>query len=229
MKRADPKNMKKYFITGTDTGIGKTHISLGLLHAFNRKGFTTVGLKPLASGCHMTTAGLRNEDALAIQQIASVSLDYENINPFAFESPIAPYIAAQRLRQTLTLDNLLQACEKSLTTEADIAVIEGVGGWYQPLNDGENMIDFVTALDLSVILVVGMRLGCINHALLTYKMIRLYKVNLAGWVANCIDPEMLALEENIELLTDQFSAPLLAKVPYQQKSEDIQFNCGYLA
>lgn len=211
--------MRKFFITGTDTGVGKTHIACGLLKIFQQYGLSTIGLKPIASGCEKTLRGLRNQDALCLQQTATIKLPYENINPIALEPAIAPHIAAQQIKQILSAASLITACEPVLNYPADICVIEGAGGWYTPLNKHETMADFVVALNTPVVLVVGVRLGCLNHALLTQQAIINCSVKLHGWVANCLEKNMEGIEENIELLKTRLSAPLLGMVPYNKDAD----------
>lgn len=215
--------MKCYFVTGTDTGVGKTHISEGLLHVLNQEGLLTIGLKPIASGCLHTPEGYRNTDAVTLQSAASVYLPYEYVNPFAFKDPIAPHIEAELIGKCLTSERLLRVCKPALSANAEIGIIEGIGGWFVPLNDHETMADFVKALNVPVILIVGMRLGCLNHTLLTCEAIQAMGIKLAGWVANCINPEMLMLEANILALESRIEAPLLAKVDYGVRPEEIQF------
>lgn len=190
--------MKKIFIAGTDTEIGKTYVSKQLLLAYNQQGYSTIGLKPVASGCKRINNQLYNEDTLALQEAASIKLSHDEITPFAFEPAIAPHIAAQEAGNQLSVNNITNALSQTINkTNADICIIEGCGGWYTPLNSKESMADVVTALDLPVILVVGIRLGCINHALLTEQAILKDGANLMGWIANPIDPHMLVAEENI--------------------------------
>ncbi|HYF97868.1 MAG TPA: dethiobiotin synthase [Coxiellaceae bacterium] len=210
---------KRLFITGTHTDAGKTYAACALLNSFNQRGFSTLGLKPVASGAIMTADGLRSQDALALQSASSLKLDYQHVNPFLFEPPIAPHIAAQAAQQNLSVKNLMAACETALEQNVDCIVIEGAGGWLVPLNDQEYLADFAEALAAEIILVVGMRLGCINHALLTLRDIEQRGLSLAGWIANCIDPDMLHLEENIEFLQAHISAPLLATLPHQAEAD----------
>ncbi len=198
---------KKFFITGTDTGVGKTYMAAKLLADFNKQGLSTVACKPIASDSEMTKNGLRNSDALILQKAASIKLPYTEVNPITFAPPIAPHIAAAQVNQKLTVKKLITACQPALNYKSDVLIIEGVGGWYVPLNDKETMADFVKALDLSVILIVSIRLGCLNHALLTHHAITTSGVKYAGWIANCIEPDMLALEENIETLSNWFGQP----------------------
>lgn len=191
---------KRFFITGTDTAVGKTYIARKLLTMFNQQGLSTVACKPVASDSAITVEGLRNEDALCLQQAASVKLPYHQVNPLAFKPPIAPHIAAQQIGEKLTVKKLISACQPALDYKADVLIVEGFGGWYAPLNGQETMADFVKALDLSVILVVAIRLGCLNHALLTHRTILNDGINFAGWIANRIDDNMLVVEENVKTL-----------------------------
>ncbi|KPJ67078.1 MAG: hypothetical protein AMJ43_05920 [Coxiella sp. DG_40] len=193
---------KRFFIAGTDTGVGKTYIACKLLESFNQQGLSTVACKPVASGCETTKQGLKNEDALHLMQTASIKLPYHEVNPIALQPPIAPHIAAEQINEEITVEKLINMCQPVLNCKADVLVIEGIGGWYVPLNDNETMADFVKALDLSVILVVAIRLGCLNHALLTYHAIRACDVEFHGWVANRIDSDMLAAEENVKTLSN---------------------------
>lgn len=208
--------MKKgYFIAGTDTGVGKTRITLALMHALQKHGSTVTGMKPVASGCDKTPDGLRNEDALLLQAQSSIDLPYENINPYAFEPPVSPHIAAEKAGAKIQIDGLHKQM-LLLMEGVDCLMVEGVGGWHVPLSDHKNTEDLAIALALPVILVVGMRLGCLNHALLTYEAIIRSGLQCAGWVANQIDPEFIYLQENIETLKAQFNDPLIGFVPFQE-------------
>jgi dethiobiotin synthetase len=200
---------QRLFITGTDTGVGKTYISCQLLNTWDKQGQRTVGLKPLASGCISTPDGLRNEDAHLLQQAANIALPYSQINPFAFEPAIAPHLAAAAQHTQITAKQLATACEPALSHPADIYLIEGAGGWQVPLNANETWPDFVKLIQAEVILVVGMRLGCINHALLSVESIQQSGCHLAGWIANCLPPEMPYLQENIAYLEQKITAPRL--------------------
>lgn len=212
---------KKYFIVGTDTNIGKTYVATGLLRLFQQFGYSTLGVKPVASGSiiQQATQGLGNADALELQNASSISLPYELINPFLFQEPIAPHVAAQHEGVTLSVAKLIEACQPALNTVADVTIVEGCGGWSVPLNLQETMADFVKELQIPVILVVGIRLGCINHALLTLQSIQAMEIPLQGWIANCIDPTMLSPTESIETLLTLMPAPLLGIIPHQQKPE----------
>jgi len=204
-----------FFITGTDTDAGKTLVATGLLAAARARGLSTAGLKPVAAGCAATQQGLRNSDALLLQAQTSIDLVYEQINPIALAAPIAPHIAAQREKRALSADRLAGFCRGSLR-QADFTLVEGAGGWRVPLNPSETLADLARVLQLPVILVVGMRLGCINHALLTAEAIRSDGLPLAGWVANVLDPDMVALDENIQTLNGRLPAPCLGIVPYME-------------
>lgn len=204
---------KFYFITGIDTNIGKTYASKLLLNVLQEQALSTIALKPLAAGCELIEGKMYNQDALILQENASTKLPYELINPIALRLPVAPHIAAAKQNISLSVKKLVEKCQPALSLPADIYLIEGVGGWYVPLNAKETMADFVKALNLDVILVVGIRLGCLNHALLTYHAIKQDKCKLRGWVANCLDSNTDIVEENINLLAQMINAPLLGIVP----------------
>jgi dethiobiotin synthetase len=208
---------KAFFIAGTDTNVGKTVVAAGLLVAAKHHGLTTAALKPIAAGCEKTEAGLRNEDALLLQSVITTPLVYEQINPVALQAAIAPHIAAQQEKRVLSADRLAGFCRGSLN-QADITLVEGAGGWRVPLNPQETMADLARVLNLPVILVVGMRLGCISHALLTIEAIRNDGVPLAGWVANCVDADMPVLQENIHSLAARIPAPCLGVIPYLENA-----------
>ncbi len=202
-----------YFIAGTDTDVGKTTIAAGLLHAARLEGLSTLGAKPVASGCTAGTKGLRNADALALIAESSVKLPYEQVNPFAFEPAIAPHVAAREAGVSLEVPVLLTAMQHILTQGADFTLVEGAGGWRVPLSAHANLSDLAIALKLPVILVVGVRLGCINHALLSAEAIARDGLQLAGWVANIVDPRTSRLEENLASLAERLPAPCLGRVP----------------
>jgi len=206
--------MKKgFFIVGTDTGVGKTTVSLLLLKLFKKLGYTTAALKPIAAGAIKTKHGLRNEDALLLQEVITTNWDYEKINPFIFEPPISPNFAAAKANSKLTVAKVVNACQPVLNSDADIIVVESAGGWLVPINQQQTMADLATAFNLPLILVVGLRLGCLNHTLLTYQAIKASGLKLAGWMANKIDPEMLCVDDNIKYLKDNIDAPLLSVIP----------------
>lgn len=202
-----------YFIAGTDTDVGKTTIAAGLLHAAGLAGLSTLGAKPVASGCSVTPKGLRNADALALMAQSSIELPYAQVNPFAFEPAIAPHLAAREAGVALSVQALLAPMREVLAQGADFTLIEGAGGWRVPLSDQANLSDLAIALQLPVILVVGVRLGCINHALLSAEAIARDGLPLAGWVANIIEPRTSRLEENLATLAERLPAPCLGRVP----------------
>lgn len=204
---------KKFFVAGTDTEIGKTTIACGLLEAGNQRGWRTLALKPVAAGAEPSEDGPRNDDAVALMQSASVKLSYEQVNPVLFEPPIAPHIAAQQVGKRLTVSQLAGYCRGSLMTPSDLALVEGAGGWRVPLSGRETLAGLAVELQLPVILVVGMKLGCLNHALLTAEAIRRDGLQLAGWVANTVDREMPCFEENVETFRQLLPAPCLGVVP----------------
>lgn len=211
---------KAYFITGTDTDVGKTTIAAGLLAAANRRGLSTAAIKPIAAGCERTPDGLRNADALLLQRTMSLSLDYEEVNPVALEPAIAPHLAAQQAGVRIGAMQLAGICRGVLMQRADLTLVEGAGGWRVPLNARELLSELPKLLGLPVIMVVGMRLGCINHALLTAEAIARDGLHLAGWVANSTGPlegagtEMPYLAENIAAIGGYLRAPCLGEVPY---------------
>ncbi|WP_066014269.1 dethiobiotin synthase [Endozoicomonas atrinae] len=205
---------KTYFVTGTDTDAGKTVVTCGLLEAARLKGLTTLALKPVSAGCHQTESGLKNEDALALMEAMTLSLPYEQVNPLALEPPIAPHIAAAEVGVSMTLDRLVGYCRGALMRKNDLALIEGAGGWRVPLNSREMLTGLAKELNTPAILVVGMKLGCISHALLTVEAILRDGVRLAGWVANQMDPDMSRYDENLATLKNMIPAPCLGVVPF---------------
>ena len=202
-----------YFITGTDTDVGKTTVAAGLLQAARAAGLSTAAGKPVASGCEVTPEGLRNADALALMAQCTLALSYEEVNPVAFEPAIAPHIAAREAGVALTVQALLTPMQRILRQRADFTLIEGAGGWRVPLSGQDSLSDVARGLGLPVILVVGVRLGCISHALLTAEAIAQDGLQLAGWVANIIDPKTSRLEENLATLAERLPAPCLGRVP----------------
>jgi len=201
-----------YFITGTDTGVGKTVITLGLMQWLQDRGHRVAGMKPVASGCERGEHGLRNADALLLQQQATVMLPYEQVNPYAFEPAIAPHLAAAGAGIGIEADTIVAGC-RALQGAADRVCVEGVGGWLVPLNERETVADLAVRLGLEVVLVVGIRLGCLNHALLTARAIESTGLTLAGWVANRLPPPADFAQENIAALEARLTAPLLGIVP----------------
>ncbi|WP_396588852.1 dethiobiotin synthase [Bermanella sp. R86510] len=206
---------QQFFIAGTDTDAGKTLVASGLLNKAKQQGLKTLGLKPVAAGCEQTEAGLRNSDALALIEQSTEKLMYEQVNPIALEPAIAPHIAAQLNRKPLGAERITGLLRGVLMiNRADFTLIEGAGGYRVPLNPRETLADTVQELKLPVILVVGMKLGCLNHALLTVEAIERDGLKLAGWIANQIDPQMEAYEENLNTLHAMIQAPCLGTVPY---------------
>ncbi|NIJ89773.1 dethiobiotin synthetase [Xanthomonas campestris] len=203
-----------FYVTGTDTGIGKTMGSTALLHALRARGRTAVGMKPVASGCELTPLGWRNEDALALQAASHPQPDYATLNPYALPAPLAPELAAADVGVTLSLDPITQAFAQ-LRTQADVVVVEGVGGWAAPLSADLDQADLVRALQLPVVLVVGVRLGCINHARLTAAAIAADGLDCIGWIANEIDPQMERTEDNIRMLHARLAMPCWGRIPWR--------------
>lgn len=206
--------IRGWFITGTDTGVGKTEAALALMAAVQARGLRVVAMKPVASGAVTTGQGLRNEDALRLQQQASVRLAYERVNPYVFAPPIAPHLAAAVAGVTIDIAAIARDYGV-LSSAADVTVVEGAGGWLVPLNARQTMADLAARLRLPVILVVGMRLGCLNQALLSAAAILQSGQQLAGWIANEMSPAMEFLAENVASLQQRLPAPLLGQMPYQ--------------
>ena len=212
--------MTKIFITGTDTDAGKTLVATSLLYKAQSLGLSCFGLKPIAAGCdwHEASQLWHNDDALFLQAASLPKQDYSIHNPVAFPQAIAPHIAAGLNQQELTLTKLISACEPGLAQAVDFNLVEGAGGWLVPLNENETLADFAhylaTERDYGIVLVVGMKLGCINHALLTQQAILNSGLNLIGWVANHIDPNMSEPDANFNYLKSHIQAPCLGRVPY---------------
>lgn len=206
-------SVRGYFVAGTDTGVGKTYVACALLARARAEGLRAVGMKPVAAGCHATPAGLRNEDAEALQQASSGVPPYEHVNPCALPDPLSPHLAAARAGVAIDIAALVAGWHR-LSRDADFGLVEGAGGWLAPVSDRETMADLARALDLPVILVVGLRLGCLNHALLTVRAIAAEGLRLAGWVGNRIDPDMAACGENIATLERRIAAACLGVLPW---------------
>lgn len=207
-----------YFLTGTGTDVGKTRVATALLAAAAQQGMSTAGLKPVAAGCTMTEEGLRNDDALQLLAQTSLSISYEQVNPVALEPAIAPHIAAAEANRRLNADRLVGICRGVMMQRPDFMVIEGAGGWRVPLNERETFADLAKMLQLPVVLVVSMELGCINHALLTAEAIRHDGLALAGWVANSVTPDMDRYDENLATLQRWIPAPMLAEIPFMPEA-----------
>lgn len=200
------------FITGTDTEIGKTWCTLALIQHFKSQNLRVAGMKPIASGCYRTTEGLRNSDAEQILAVAGLDIPYDMVNPYPFEPPIAPHIAANQIGQIIELDRIIYNYEQ-LRTQADMVIVEGFGGWRVPINSSLGLKDMVLAMKIPVVLVVGIRLGCINHALLTADAIVQDGCDLIGWIANSIDVNFDG-QQTIGTISEYLSVPLLAQMPY---------------
>ncbi|NBC47669.1 MAG: dethiobiotin synthase [Gammaproteobacteria bacterium] len=210
------RSARGLFITGTDTEVGKTEITLGLMAALQAIGRSVLGMKPVAAGCEKTAEGLRNDDAERIRAQASRSLAYATVNPYAFAEPIAPHIAAERAGVSIELEPIRDAY-RSMAAETDWVLVEGAGGWRVPLGPSLTLADLPKALDLPVVLVVGLRLGCLNHALLSAESIIGSGLTLAGWVASRVDPQMAAAEANLSTLRERLPAPCIGEVPWLER------------
>jgi dethiobiotin synthetase len=205
--------VRGYFVTATDTDAGKTFVTAALLAGAARRGLRAAGLKPVAAGAEPTAEGLRNGDALTLMGAASAAFPYEQVNPLCLAPPIAPHIAAREAGITLDVAGVLAACRPLLHSDLDLLLVEGAGGWRVPLNATETLADLARALGFPVILVVAMRLGCINHALLSAEAIRADGLTLAGWVANSPVVEMPRYRDNLATLAARLGAPLLGEIP----------------
>ncbi len=201
------------YVTGTDTGIGKTLASRALLHALRGRGLRAVGMKPVASGCEWIDGQWRNEDALALQAAGEPGLAYADINPFALEHPLAPELAARDAGIEVRLPPIMGAYAR-LAAQADAVVVEGVGGWAAPLSPSLMQADLVRALSLPVVLVVGLRLGCLSHALLSARAIAADGCALAGWIGSHVDPDMARVEDNLAMLRQRLPVPCWGVLPH---------------
>lgn len=201
---------KKFFITGTDTNVGKTYYSVNLLREYAREGYSTLGIKPISSGYDADTK--INDDAKRLFEASSIKIPMKEINPFAFRDPVSPNIAAKNEHVELSVSSIMKEMDKVKKYNPDIQIIEGVGGWDVPINEKENMSDLVKALDIPVILVVAIKLGCLNHAILTANAINQKKIKTVGWVANCISKNELETEENINTLKSKLNMKFLGRV-----------------
>lgn len=205
--------MKRWFITGTDTDIGKTRVAGALIRHLVTAGHRVAAMKPVASGCENTQTGLRNDDALKLIAASNVNLPYELVNPFAFEPAIAPHIAARSAGQDIDIKRIKKLAQG---IEADYLIVEGVGGWCVPLGDTTMLAELAKATADEVIIVVGMRLGCINHALLTAAQVKRDGMTLRGWIANHVDPNMKVQSENLVTLQTLMPCPLMGTLAWDQ-------------
>ena len=207
--------MFSLYVSGTDTGIGKTLASCALLHALRRHGLRVAGMKPVASGCERIDGEWKNVDALALQAAGEPGIAYADINPFALQHPLAPELAARDAGIEISLPPILEAHER-LADRCDALIVEGVGGWAAPLSASLMQADLVRVLRLPVLLVVGLRLGCLNHALLSARAITADGAHLAGWIASHVDPAMERVEDNIAMLRQRMPAPCWGVLPHAQ-------------
>ncbi|WP_105189676.1 dethiobiotin synthase [Pseudoalteromonas sp. T1lg48] len=208
--------MKQFFITATDTDAGKTHVTSLLLKLAVQHKRKALGFKPIAAGAEHAFGRLVNTDALTLIESGNTQALYEQVNPFIYEPPIAPHIAAEQQGEQITLAKLDRAYEEISALDVDILLTEGAGGWLLPINDHELLSDWVAAANLPVILVVGMKLGCLNHALLTMASLQQCGVEVAGWIANQVDPEMAQYDANLATLKARLPVPMLAESPYSE-------------
>ncbi|MBV4367626.1 dethiobiotin synthase [Erwinia sp. BNK-24-b] len=211
--------VSSWFITGTDTEVGKTVASTALLQAAKAAGLRSVGYKPVASGCEVTADGIRNSDALALQQNSVLELPYESINPLAFLEPTSPHIVSAEEGRPIELSRL-SAGLAALQQQADWVLTEGAGGWFTPLSEEHTFADWVIQEQLPVVLVVGVKLGCINHAMLTAQAVQASGLRLAGWIANVVQPAGKRHAEYMATLRQRLPAPLLGEIPYLTNSAD---------
>lgn len=202
-----------YFVTGTDTDVGKTVCCAALLQAAQQQGCSTLGYKPIAAGCAETESGLRNDDALTLQRNSSISVSYEQVNPIAYQDPIAPHIAAARESRPIVLSELDQGLTTLQQHQPDLLLVEGAGGWHLPINDKQLLSQWVVEKQLPVIMVVGMKLGCLNHAMLTYQALCHDGVQVVGWIANQLATPMPFYAHNLAWLKQKIAAPLIAQIP----------------
>jgi dethiobiotin synthetase len=208
-----------YFVTGTDTDVGKTVCTKALLQAAEQQGKSTLAYKPIAAGCDKTVYGLRNRDALILQKESSIEVEYNAINPIAYHQPIAPHIAAKQCGNAINLDLVDQGLSFLQQKRPQLLFVEGAGGWHLPINEQQLFSQWVSTKKLPIILVVGLKLGCLNHALLTAQAIKMSGTPLVGWIANHLQQKMPYVDENISTLKKALGAPLLAEIPFLDNIE----------
>lgn len=223
MQNSSPTTIRQirqhdFFITGTDTEIGKTFVSSALLYAFGKAGLKTIGMKPIASGASLKNSVLHNEDVDALMAAATVKAKQKLVSPYLMQTPAAPHIVAMKENVSISLTHI-QECYQQLQSQADVIIVEGVGGYCVPLTDQLSTVDMAKQFNLPVILVVGIRLGCINHALLTVQAIQASGLQLVAWVANIVDDTMLYPEENLKALHQRLPAPCLGVIPRLENSQ----------
>ena len=213
-----PSAIHGFFVTGTDTGVGKTLVACSLLRAFAARGLTAVGMKPVATGAIPRGDSLVHDDVERLLAAGNLPAPREQVNPYCFAPPIAPHLAASAAGMRIDLDHI-ERCFDALAGAADVVIVEGVGGFRVPLGPGADTSRLAARLALPVVLVVGMRLGCLNHALLTAEAVAHCGLTLAGWVANHIDPGMAAADENVRALETLIGAPLVARIAFAPKMD----------
>ena len=201
------------FITGTDTGVGKTTVACALVRGLRSRGFRVAVMKPVASGAVATAGGLRNADALALMEAAGTTADYPDVNPYCFEPAISPHIAAKEAGIEVDTSVIRRKFD-ALAAESDWVVVEGAGGWFAPINEHQTMADLAWALSVPAVMVVGLKLGCLNHAQLTRLGVEAQGVQLAGWIASAVDPDMMRVAANLAALERLLGEPPLAVLPY---------------
>jgi dethiobiotin synthetase len=218
----------RLFVTGTDTGVGKTRIAAALCVAYAAHGKRVAAMKPVASGCMQTRAGLRNDDAEALRAAMTVRAAYGDVNPYAFEPAIAPHIAAMEAGCPIDF-GVLDGCYERLCAQSEVIIVEGAGGWLTPLDATRTFADLAVRWQLDAILVVGLRLGCLNHALLTAEAIEARGLKLAGWVGNSVDPDFARREANTETLRARLAANCLGIFPYSPESSAREVSNEFLS
>lgn len=207
--------MKGIFITGTDTGIGKTYFTLACIRALQASNIKTTAMKPIASDAEMVDGKLRNDDAVLIQQALNYSVAYDLINPYVFALPVSPHIAAKQVGVEIDLQ-FIQKKYAQLADSAEFSIVEGIGGWLTPISARQTVADLASVINLPIILVVGIRLGCLNHAMLTVQSIAQSGLKLQGWVANCIDPNANFIQEQIHSIASFIGMAPCSTLAYQQ-------------
>lgn len=224
------KPQKTFFITGTDTDVGKTLCCKALLQAAKKQHLLTAAYKPIAAGCEPIQSGLRNSDALILQKQCSLNLTYHEVNPIALQLAIAPHIAAKIENTPINLDLISAGLHNLQDKKVELIIVEGAGGWRLPLNNKQMLSDWVIEQNLPVILVVGMKLGCLNHALLTYETIINDGLNVVAWIANQLQAEMPYYQQNLQWLKAKITAPMIAEIPYLSELEAVDLapfiNCN---
>lgn len=206
---------RHFFVTGTDTSVGKTTVTVRLMQQMVAQGLTVIGMKPVASGCEWLDGRWQNDDVVQLTAASNVTASPELINPYCFEPPIAPHIAAAQAGVEINV-KVIQSAYAQLSSMADVVIVEGAGGLLVPLNATQTVADLIQALNLPALMVVGLRLGCINHALLTAQVLKQRGIDFCGWVANSIDPQMSMPEENLQTLIEGLQQSPLLEIPFQE-------------